>query len=438
MSVMRVNAIGALERAVAEAFVLRDTLYLFWLGNPAQPRPVGEISLVLGGRAVGLRYGAQWLQEGFPLSQDLPLMDQLFIPRERDCAAGALDDARPDRWGERVIRKFEVAPRLSILEYLLFAGDDRYGALGVSQNALAYQPWSRGPAPAFAQLEQMAEVVRMVLNNESVPERQRALVRPGASLGGARPKSLIEMEGRQWLVKFPEDDEMDTPLVEHASMLLAAECGINVAPTRSLKLASGHAVAVQRFDRQGERRVHAVSAHVALRAAGEEYGYPELAQLLRRVAPAEQIASLQEQLFRRMVFNILIDNTDDHEKNHALLRQDDGRYVLAPAFDVLPTAQGLGFQLMKVGERGNESSLENAMTSCAQFGLRPAAARQLIADLCAVVALWKKRFAAAGVSKRDIEYLARFVDRDWLREQRGDFNRGKSPSRLATPKKRPT
>ena len=85
-------------------------------------------------------------------------------------------------------------------------------------------------------------------------------------------------------------------------------------------------------------RLHAVSAHVALRAAGEELGYPQLAQLLRRVAPAGEIRSQQEQLFRRMVFNILIDNTDDHEKNHALLRQADGHYLLSPAFDVVPSA----------------------------------------------------------------------------------------------------
>ncbi len=406
---------------MAEPFVPRDLLHLFWLGDPGKPKLVGEISLVLGGRAAGLRYSAEWLRHGFPLSQDLPLADQLFIPPQRDAAAGALDDARPDRWGERVIRKFEITPRLSVLEYLLFAGDDRYGALGVSLSANTYEPWPRGPVPGFDQLEQMSEAVRMVLGNEAVPELQRRLVRPGASLGGARPKSLIQMDGQQWLVKFPEDDEMDTPLVEHAAMTLARECGIDTAPTRALKLAIGHAAAVLRFDRDGGSRLHAVSAHVALRAAGEEPGYPEFAQLLRRVAPAGHIAGQQAQLFRRMVFNILIDNTDDHEKNHALLRQKDGSYLLAPAFDVLPTAQGLGYQMMKVGEAGNESSLANAMSSCAQFGLRPDAARRVIEEVCSGVARWKECFSAAGVSARDVDYLARFIDRDLLREQREGF-----------------
>jgi serine/threonine-protein kinase HipA len=414
---------------VAEALILKDSLSLWWLGTPAQPKPIGTISLMDRARSVGLRYSSAWLASGFALSEDLPLVDRLFIAPAQDTAAGALDDARPERWGERVIRKFEVTPRLSILEFLLFAGDDRYGALGVSQSDTAYEPWQRGPAPAFAQLEEMADAVRMVMANEAVPELQRRLVKPGASLGGARPKSLIEMDGRQWLVKFPEEGDMDTPLIEHASMELARSCGIDAATTRALKLASGHAVAIERFDRKEGARLHAVSAHVALRAAGQAMSYPELAQLLRRLAPGDRVAQQQAQLFRRMVFNILIDNTDDHEKNHALLRQAGGRYLLAPAFDVLPTAQGLGYQMLQVGALGNESSLANAMTSCAQFGLKPDAARQVIAEVCACVRRWKARFAKAGVSADDLDLLARFIDRDALREQCADFSAPRARSR---------
>lgn len=110
-------------------------------GRPiAQPRPVGELGLAAGGRAVCLRYSPDWLRTSFAFSEDLPLTSDLFVPREKDCAAGAVDDARPDRWGERVIRRFEPSPRLSILEFLLFAGDERYGALGISLRADACVP----------------------------------------------------------------------------------------------------------------------------------------------------------------------------------------------------------------------------------------------------------------------------------------------------------
>lgn len=402
----------------ARAYAPRDTLFLWWLGSPAQPRLVGELRLVSGGRAVALQYGADWLASGFPLSEDLPLTPGLFVPAGKDTAAGSVDDARPDRWGERVIRKFVPSPRLSILEYLLFAGDDRYGALGVSEVGDRYVPWQPAPLPDLASLQEMAEVVRKVLANEAVPELQQRLVRPGVSLGGARPKSLIAIESEPWLVKFSEGEALDTELVEHAAMTLAARCGIDVATTRALPVAGRHAVAIRRFDREGVRRLHAVSAHVALRAVGEEMGYPQLAQLLRRVAPAAHIARQQEQLFRRMVFNILVDNTDDHEKNHALLRQPDGSWLLAPAFDVVPAAQGLGYQALLVGDAGAESTLGNALSQVRAFGLKPARARVIAGEVARCVEGWKDHFTGLGVRPADIEMLAQYLDGERLGGQR--------------------
>lgn len=406
---------------MTEEYVPQDRLFLWWLGDPAQPRPVGELRQAAGGRAVSLRYAPDWLQSGFALSEDLPLTGDLFVPRKKDCAAGAVDDARPDRWGERIIRKFEATPRLSILEFLLFAGDDRYGALGVSQSAGAYEPWNRGPLPKLDSLAEMAEVVRKVLANEAVPELQKRLVRPGASLGGARPKSLLEIDGEPWLVKFSDGEEIDTPLIEHATMELARGCGIDVAATRALPVGSGHAVAVRRFDRTGQARLHAVSAHVALRAAGEEPGYPQLAQLLRRVAPAGEIRSQQEQLFRRMVFNILMDNTDDHEKNHALLRHANGHYLLSPAFDVVPSAHGLGYQAMLVGDHAAQSTLVNALSMARQFGLKTDAACAIIKQVGTRIAVWKDEFTAKGVAGRDIDLLAQYIDGENLLQQRDEF-----------------
>lgn len=407
---------------MAEKYIPQDRLYLWWLGEPAQPRLVGELGQAAGGRAVSLRYAPQWLQSGFALSEDLPLTGELFLPLEKDCAAGSVDDARPDRWGERVIRKFEPTPRLSLLEFLLFAGDARYGALGVGGQSAAYEPWRRGTAPQLDSLQEMAEVIRKVLANEAVPELQKRLVRPGASLGGARPKSLITIDGEPWLVKFSEGEDIDTPLIEHATISLARACGIDVAQTRALPVGAGHAVAVRRFDRAGPQRLHAVSAHVALRAAGEAYGYPQLAQLLRRLAPAEAIRSQQEQLFKRMVFNILMDNTDDHEKNHALLRRSDGHYLLSPAYDVVPSAQGLGYQAMLVGDQATESTLVNALSQARQFGLKPDAARSIVKALSSSVASWKTAFKSKGVAKRDIDLLAQYIDGDRLAQQRNEFS----------------
>jgi serine/threonine-protein kinase HipA len=410
------------------AYQPRDELYLWWLAHPSQPRLIGDLSLVMGHRSVGLRYADEWLKSGFALSQDLALRRGLFVPAEKDAAAGAVDDARPDRWGERVIRRFEKSARLSLLEFLLFAGDDRYGALGVSLQRETYEPWPTAPAARLVDLPQMAEVVRKVLANEPVPELERRLIRPGVSLGGARPKSLIQIDGQCWLVKFSEGEDADTELIEHAAMTLAARCGIQVAATRALPVAGRHAIAVRRFDREVDRegdgeglaRRHAISAQVVLRASGDAFGYPQLAQQLRRLAAANAIAQAQQELFRRMVFNILIDNTDDHEKNHALLRQADGTYALSPAFDVLPAAQGLGVQAMDVGERGTESSIDNAMSQAAAFGLRPDAAMKIVSAIAAVVDQWREHFQAAGVRDVDIQMLEQYIDGANLGRQRAD------------------
>jgi serine/threonine-protein kinase HipA len=119
-----------------------------------------------------------------------------------------------------------------------------------------------------------------------------------------------------------------------------------------------------------------------------------------------------------MVFNILIDNTDDHEKNHALLMTDSGDYELAPAFDVLPSGQALSYQQMRVGAAGADATLDNAMSECGQFGLKKSEAADQVRKVCAVVAIWKEHFARAGVLAKDIESLASQIDRPFLRDQR--------------------
>ncbi|MED5620176.1 type II toxin-antitoxin system HipA family toxin [Ideonella sp. BN130291] len=405
------------------AYQPRDTLFLWLLQQPEQPVLVGELQMVRSLRGVSLRYSDTWLRQGFALSEDLPLVSGEFLPQERDSAAGAVDDARPDRWGERLIRFLDKPPRLSLMEFLYFAGDERFGALGVSTSGEQYAPRRFGPLPTLADTEAIHELVRKVLDNEPVPEAQKRLVSPGVTMGGARPKALIEVDGEQWVVKFSDGDAVDSPLIEHASMTLAATAGIRSAITRPLRLADGHAVAVKRFDRQGGRRIHALSASVALKAAGERLGYPELAQLLRRRGVAEGGVNVQQmrELFRRMVFNILIDNTDDHEKNHVLLVHANQHWELSPAFDVLPSGQALGYQQMRVGTDEADSTLDNAMSMHGLFALKKDEAAAEVRRVCGVVQGWAGHFEQAGVARRDIALLAEQIDRPFLRTQREGF-----------------
>ena len=406
------------------AYQPRDQLYLWWLGDPSRPVLIGELNMVRTLRGVSLRYADAWIAQGFALSEDLPLLrGQEFLPKEKDTAVGAVDDARPDRWGERVIRFIDKPPRLSLLEYLYFAGDDRFGALGVSTSEARYEPRRLGPLPTLADADVIHELVRKVLANEPIAPNLKRLISPGVTLGGARPKALLAIDGEQWVVKFGDGDPTDAPLVEHASMTLAARADIQVAATLPIRLTYGHAVAIKRFDRDRDRRLHALSANVALKAAAEPMGYPELAQLLRRrgVATAGRNVLQMRELFRRMVFNILMDNTDDHEKNHAILVNDAAQYELSPAYDILPSGQGLGYQQLRVGASAADSTLENALSMCAQFALTPREARGEIQKVAGAVASWREHFKSAGVTPGDIDLLVEQIDRPFLREQRAEF-----------------
>lgn len=169
--------------------------------------------------------------------------------------------------------------------------------------------------------------------------------------------------------------------------------------------------------------MHCLSAYVALRAAGERYGYPELAQLLRRrgVTDGDRYIAQMRELFRRMIFNILIDNTDDHEKNHALLVSDAQQYELSPAFDLLPSGQALGFQQMRVGDDEADSTLANALTMSRMFSLDADEAIDQIRRVADVVDRWREHFRRCGVSRRDIEMYAEQIDRPFLLDQRMEF-----------------
>jgi serine/threonine-protein kinase HipA len=400
-----------------------DHAHLWWLADPLNPVWVGYIQLAGQGRTVAFQYAPGWLETGFPLSEDLPLLPQVFLPEDKDRAPGALNDARPDRWGERVIRLLEQPPRLALLDFMLYAGADRFGALDVSLPTPRYAPFRNNPLPVLSDLAQLQAMVLQVARGVAVDPTLKRLLAPGGTMGGAKPKALLQMEGRPWVVKFNEHaDPWDTGLVEHATLTLAARCGIGVARSTALPVGGKHAVAVERFDRMGSgsevRRVHALSADVVLRAAGSPVSYPALAQLLRRLAPPDQVATQMRELFRRMVFNILIDNTDDHEKNHSLLMGPTGSYSLAPAYDVLPTCQNLGYQQMLVGPQGHTSSTDNALGACKDFGLRLPEAQAEVAQIAQVVNGWQAHFRAHGVAEGDITAIATSIDRPALQTQR--------------------
>lgn len=410
-----------------QSYLPQDQLYVWALVDPAKPTLVGEVRLSqLRPDCAVFAYAPQWWN--FPLSEDLPIMaGQEFSAGERGSAPGALDDARPDRWGERIIRHIDRPARLSILEMLLFAGDDRFGALGISVSAAHYLPRHLGPYPQLSDLNQLSQAIEDVQSQAPMTAAMQRLVQPGVTLGGAHPKALLQTDDGPCVVKFSElDDPVDTPLIEHATLTLAAMAGIQAASTSVLPLAprhgkARHALTIKRFDRLGNYRLHCLSAKTALRAAGLSESYSALATILLRLGHPDRQNAMREELFKRMVFNILMDNTDDHERNHCLRLGFDGYYELTPAFDVVPTLQNLGYQSMAVGAQGSASTLENALSELSEFGIKTQRAHALVAEVARVVDQWPQHFAQHGVCPADMAQLSASIDRDALKLQRKAF-----------------
>lgn len=393
------------------------------------PRLVGQIIKQSNGD-VGLQYDPAWVASGFALSADMPLGGNTFTPVHRlhrlAGAPGALDDARPDRWGEKVIR-YLYKPGASVYDNLYFAGDERFGALGVSSSATAYVPFMERPLPRLHDAQNLSDAAKVISSGEGELDAQkRAIIGAAGSLGGAKPKAVITIAGEEWVLKFSNGEPYDLPLAEHACMTLATRAGLHMATTQMVPLLAESAVAVKRFDRQAGERRHCISASTLLRSEvpasiTPEYGYPQLARALRRSGNVTTVDAQLHELFGRMVFNILIANTDDHEKNHALLCQMNGRTMtleLSPAYDVVTTGSGAVDHEFMISDTSHAPDLKAALSVAADFGLTPDQAAAVVARIATVVDEWVAHFQALGVTERDIRELSAFIDHPDLLEQR--------------------
>jgi serine/threonine-protein kinase HipA len=338
-------------------------------------------------------YGLAYLERPgtLPLNPlHLPLRrDSLRLPPRLLRAGGALPltikDALPDAWGLRVLAH-ELGGHLpGEREQLLLTNEDRVGAMVFSETP-------EMPPPAELpqdDLVQLADAARHLQYDMEIPQSLRRLLLRGGSLGGARPKASFTHEHALWLAKFPAaGDPLDVQTLEAVAFGLAANCGIQVPQFMTLPIGRGEtAFLSRRFDRFGEsarQRQHYLSASALLDIpyASSDGSYVDFARVIRRLS-LRPGADLLE-LFRRMVFNLLIDNTDDHLKNHGMLCMGD-HYILSPAFNIVPQLTNLGYQMLSIDGTTQESSLELAIQSAAHFDLSADRAKAIIKEMAGVV-----------------------------------------------------
>lgn len=399
-----------------------DILYVWiYLEGAREPVLCGRLEL-LNGRKCVFSYDESWIERecAFALSPDMPLQSWVIEPPAGLDLHPIFEDAGPDRWGKSVINKVFNPRRRSPLEYLELAGENRIGALGFSRSASEYLA-ADGASFHVADLPELIRAAEALSLQMPIDDNLRRLLRPGSSAGGAQPKCIINHRGEDWIAKLPAGEGEHTQAIEHASLELARQCGICAVESELVKVGNRDVLLVKRFDRHKEGRVHFASARTLLIADGVaegRMGYADVAEIARRLSSSPVDDS--HELYRRMVFNILIENTDDHEKNHAFVFHQ-GEWKLSPAYDVLPQLQGLGFHQLRIGKDGNESKVANALSECERFMLKPGEAKEIVEQTAEQVRHWREAFARAGVSQQDIEACDRFIMRDSI------FKLGKVP-----------
>jgi len=334
---------------------------------------------------------------------------------------GAIGDSAPDRWGRALMRRMErrraeragQAPRtLHEIDYLLMVDDEaRAGALRFAETEggpfLRHEEAKR--IPPLVELPRLLSAAEHVMEDTDTEEDLRLLFAPGSSLGGARPKASVrERDGHLAIAKFPrKDDETNTVAWEAVALTLAQKAGIPVPVARVETVARKPVLLLRRFDRDGKRRVPFLSAMSMLGAKDNEtHSYLEIVDALRQHGAAPKAD--MEALWRRIVFSILISNTDDHLRNHGFLYTGSDGWRLSPAYDLNPVPTDIKPRILTtaINEDDSTASLALAKDVARYFELDTAKAREIAAHVGKAVSKWRDEAAWHGIGKSEIDRMA--------------------------------
>lgn len=388
--------------------------------------PVGSLVYVRQGRRENsaFAYDEEWLASSarFTVSADLQLVagyqsHKAASPHD-SVFHGAIADTTPDAWGRRVIARDHAKrrkddpqlPALTELDYLLAVDDfSRVGALRLRDSEGNWQRTTTGGqrrTPPLIELERIFLASRAVERGDETAEDLRYLQGKGTSLGGMRPKcTLIDEDGRLAIGKFPSvGDARSVTRGEVLALKLAALAGIDAAPARIVLLGEVPVAVIGRFDRdQSDGRIPYQSAASLLQASrDEDRSYTEIADAIRAHghAPTQDV----RQLWRRLVFNLLITNVDDHLQNHGFLHVAHGQWRLAPAFDINPFPDKDRESKTWLSEQdGPITNVGMLLARAAYFRLDEAQARAVLAEVHAAVASWRQMALSAEVGLRQAE-----------------------------------
>ena len=384
------------------------------------------VNSLKGEESYSFEYDREWLKKtSLKITLDPALMP--YSGRQYPFGKtifGLFSDSSPDRWGRVLMNKRErilagkegrKPAKLYDSDYLLGVYDEtRLGGIRfkTEPNGAFLSDDKETAAPPWTSLRTLEEASRNFENDDTALSEKwlNQLIRPGSSLGGARPKAtVIDPKEQLWIAKFPsKNDENDTGAWEMVTHDLAKLCGLHVPEAKLEKFSNlGSTYLVKRFDRSLSKRIHFASAMTLLgktdgASAADGTSYLDIAAFIKSYG-AQPKQDLIE-LWKRIVFNMAVSNTDDHLRNHAFIFAENG-WRLSPLYDVNPVPYGDELSL-NVDEEDNSINIDLAIQTAARFGISEADAMTYAKNILSVVKEnWEKRATAYGLSRRLIEEM---------------------------------
>lgn len=378
------------------------------------------------GQSSVFEYADEWLDNPNAFAIDpanLPLeTGQIYTTSDKSALPGALRDTAPDRWGQQLIKRaFRKAGEdrtLSEIDYLLAITDQtRIGALRYKREDENTFDHDIGHyrVPPLIQLPALMNAADAVLGNTETAEDLKLLLNEGSPLGGARPKSaVVDNDGTLAIAKFPKaDDDRSIPHGEVLAMKLAVKAGLNASVARLQDVAGRPVALIARFDRRDGQRLPFLSAMSLLGLNdGDEATYTDIAECIRMYS-SEPTADLHE-LWRRIVFGVLIGNLDDHLRNHGFLYDRDDKWRLSPAYDLnpVPAVEKARELTTWISEEGPDADLDIARRAAPFFALKDDQAEAIISEVSSALSGWRNIARQLGMSAADIAVYATAIQSD--------------------------
>jgi serine/threonine-protein kinase HipA len=408
-------------------------IYAHWL-SMEKPKLIGILSVqqAKGRKAFSFEYAKEWLssKEQLLLDPDISWYSGQQYPDDKD-NFGMIFDSMPDTWGRTLMKKRaaqkakeegRTVPVLYDIDYLLGVFDAcRIGGIRFKSNEdgpfLDNNPYyPTPPLGRIRELQHAAEVLETDTDISNISKWLTILLAPGSSLGGARPKAnVIDEQGNLWIAKFPSKTDMiDKGAWEYVAYKLALRSGIEMSESKVQKvMGKHHTFFTKRFDREKNKRIHFASA-MTMTGNNEDTlklksaGYLDIAEFLQ-FAGAQNKKDLH-QLWRRIVFNMAISNTDDHMRNHGFLLKEKG-WVLSPAYDINPSTDKDGLAL-NVDAHSNALNVDLAKSVSEYFQLSSLEMDTIIYEVLTAIKCWKTEATAIGIPRIEQELMAQaFMER---------------------------